>query len=79
MTSILFALIFTTIGLLTSSAIIVNASTHHQHQYHQYHKVSVCKPPYTTLYVYTQPESKECWLLVQNTTANGLGGGQTGH
>lgn len=30
---------------------------------HQHYR---CKPPYTTLYVYTQPESKECVLLEHN-------------
>jgi hypothetical protein len=34
----------------------VNASSHHRH----------CKPPYTTLYVYTFPVQKECVLLTHN-------------
>ena len=62
MTSILFAplSIAICIILLISSITIVN--THHQH-----HK-STCthKPPYTTLYVYTQPVQSICVILEHN-------------
>jgi hypothetical protein len=40
----------------TTTTTSVNASSHHRH----------CKPPYTTLYVYTFPVQKECVLLTHN-------------
>jgi hypothetical protein len=36
----------------------INASSHHHN-----HK---CLPPYTVLWVYTQPVQKECVLLIHN-------------
>lgn len=63
MTSFLPICIVITIGLLISSFTITANATHHQ--YH--HKSTyTCKPPYTTLYVYTFPETKECVLLMHN-------------
>jgi hypothetical protein len=44
------------IFVIIVSTTLVNASPHHRH----------CKPPYTTLYVYTFPVQKECILLTHN-------------
>jgi hypothetical protein len=67
MTSKLLGLIFTTIciiALLTFFTTTVNATNHQHHKHRQ-----ECKPPYTTLYVYTQPVQSICTLLLHNGKA----------
>ena len=43
--------------LVAATPVVAYAS----HQHH--HKSFQCKPPYSILYVYTFPETKECVLL----------------
>jgi hypothetical protein len=50
--------------LLAVSSYTVNA--------HSVHKDVHCKPPYTTLYVYTYPVQKECVLLKHASNVSAL-------
>jgi hypothetical protein len=62
MTSILFVFVTICIIILLTSLSIVNAT----HTHHQLPQKYTCKAPYTTLYVYTFPETKECVILEHN-------------
>jgi hypothetical protein len=65
MTSLKRSLVVCIVILL--SVTVVTTSAAHAVSHHQHHRsASACKPPYTTLYVYTFPGSKECVLLEHN-------------
>ncbi len=54
------------LGSIVATFFAPQPVAHGLHQYHHHHKTWNCKPPYTTLYVYTQPVQRECVELFHN-------------
>lgn len=61
-TAAVVAVVVVVIVLMIPAIVNASSTTHH-------HSVKKCLPPYSVLYVYTQPVQKECVLLMHNGVA----------